>query len=199
MANTNAPFGLRPVRYMDGSPYNGKVNYYLMPSGDGTATFVGDLVKLGGTAGAAGVVVSGVEVHGMPTIAQAAAGDTAVGVVVGFLPDPTALGTRHRAASTNRIAMVVDSPNVIFEIQEDAGGATTALVDVGENADVVVGAGSATTGNSGMQLDSSTHVTTTAQLRILRFVPRGDNEPASANAKLEVLINEHAFKTTSGV
>lgn len=200
MANTTVTRGARPVRHANGSPYNGAANMYLLPSGDSTATFLGDFVKLGGTTGASGVVVNGIEVHGMPTIAQAAAGDTLLlGVVVGFLPDVTNLNSRYRLASTNRIALVADAPDLVFEIQEDAGGATTALVDVGENADIVVGSGSTTTGLSGMELDSSTHTSATAQLRILRFVPRPDNEPASSKAKLEVMINEHAFKTTTGV
>ncbi len=198
MANLNAPRGAIPVGHLDGSPYNGKVNMYLCPAADGTAVFVGDFVKLGGTAGATGVVVNGQDVEGMPTIAQAAAGDTLVGVVVGFLANQDSLMTKHRVASTNRIALVADAPDLIFEIQEDSVGAATALVDVGENADVVVGAGSATTGLSGMQLDSSTHAAATAQLRILGFVKRPDNAQGT-NAKLLVFINEHIYKATAGV
>jgi hypothetical protein len=198
MANQDAAFGLRPVRYLNGAAYDGKHNYYLVPAADLTALFVGDAVKSGGTTGAAGVVVSGVDVWGMPTAIQAAAGDTILGVVVGFLPDPTALGTRHRVASTNRVAMVVDAPDVIFEVQEDGEGATLALVDIGENADLIVASGSTVTGNSAMEVDSSTHTAATAQVRLLRFVPRADNEPASQWSKVEVVINEHAFKTTSG-
>jgi hypothetical protein len=49
---------------------------------------------------------------------------------------------------------------------------------------LVVGSGSTATGLSGMQLDSSDHKTATAQLRILGFVNRVDNTPASANAKV---------------
>lgn len=199
MANTNAAFGLLPVRYLNGAPYNGAANMYLIPSSDASDVYIGDPVKVGGTAGAAGTTVNGVDCHGMPTAIVAAAGDTLLGVVVGFLPDQSGLTTLKRTASTNRIALVVDDPNVIFEVQEDAVGATTALVDIGENADIVYAAGNATTGRSGVMLDSSTRVTTTAQLRMLRFVPRADNEPASANAKLEVLINEHQLKSTSGV
>jgi hypothetical protein len=50
----------------------------------------------------------------MPTIAVAAAGDTLRGVVVGFLPKQSDLTVLHREASTNRIALVVDDPNVVF-------------------------------------------------------------------------------------
>lgn len=198
MANTDRPFGLRPVSYLNGSPWNGQVNMYLVPSSDATAIYVGDPVKSGGTAGAAGVVVNGIDVEGMPTIAVAAAGNTLRGVVVGFLPKQSDLTVLHREASTNRIALVVDDPNVVFEVQEDSGGAATAAVDVGENADILYTAGSSTTGQSAVELDSSTHVTTSAQLRILGFVKRPDNA-IGTNAKLLVKINEHELASTTGV
>ncbi len=198
MANVNAASGLKPVEYLGGSPYNGKVNMYLVPSADGTAMYVGDPVKMGGTAGAAGVYVNGINCEGMNTAITAAAGDTLlVGVVIGFLPNQSDLTILHRVASTNRIALVADDPNLVFEVQEDSGGAATAAVDVGENADILYTAGSTTTGISGVQLDSSDHKTATAQLRILGFVQRPDNA-IGTNAKLRVLINEHAFKSTTG-
>ena len=77
-SNTDAAFGLRPVRQLDGSPWNGMVEQYLIPSGDGTAIYVGDLVKKEGStgAGAAGTVVNGQDVEGMPTAIVANAGDT---------------------------------------------------------------------------------------------------------------------------
>jgi hypothetical protein len=198
MANTSRPSGLRPVGHLDGSPFNGKLNMYLVPSGDNVAMYVGDPVKSGGTAGAAGVTVNGINCEGMPTVATAAAGDTLRGVVLGFLPDQTNLSLLYRTASTNRIALVVDSPDVVFEVEEDSLGAATAAVDVGENADIVYAAGNTSSGRSAVVLDSSDHKTATAQLRILGFVQRPDNA-IGTNAKLLVLINEHELKSTSGV
>lgn len=198
MPNVDRPFGLKPVQHLDGSPFNGKVEMMLLPSGDGTATFIGDAVKSGGTAGAAGTRVNGIDVEGMATIAQAAAGDTVVGVVVGFLPNFSDLSVKHRVASTNRIALVATSPDIIFEIQEDSDGEDLAATAVGGNADLVVGSGSATTGVSAMELDSSSKVATTAQLRILGLVQRPDNAIGS-QAKWLVIINEHERKATAGV
>lgn len=198
MANTDRPSGLRPVSHLDGSPYNGKMNMYLAPSADGTAIYVGDPVKSGGTAGAAGVTVNGINVEGMPTVAVAAAGDTLRGVVVGFLPKQSNLEVLHREASTNRIALVADSPDLIFEVQEDGLGAPIAAIDIGENADIVYTAGNATTGRSAVVLDSSDHKTATAQLRILGYVQRPDNAIGD-KAKFLVVINEHELKSTSGV
>lgn len=198
MANTSRQQGLRFVAMADGASPNGAVNQYLVPSGDGVAMFVGDPVKSGGTAGAAGVTVNGQDCEGMPTVATAAAGDTLRGVCVGFLPNQSDLTILHRVASTNRIALVCDSPNAIFEVQEDSGGAATAAIDVGENADILYTAGSTVTGQSKVELDSSDHKTATAQLRILGFVKRPDNA-IGTNAKLLVMINEHELKSTTGV
>lgn len=193
MANDNKPYGARPVRHLTGAPYNGQANEYYIPSTDSTATFVGDFVKLAGSCAA----------DGTPTIAQAAAGDALLGVVVGFRPDPTNLTLSYRAASTNRYALVADSPDIIFEIQEDSAGAALVAADVGANGDIVVGTGSTTTGASAMQLDSSdVHTnasgTGSAQLRVLRLVKRDDNAIGDY-AKWEVLINEHQLKSTAGV
>lgn len=198
MANANIQSGMKPVANLSGAPYNGKVTTYLVPVGDGTAMYVGDPVKSGGTAGAAGVYVNGINCEGMATVATASAGDTLRGVVIGFSPLQSNLETLHRAASTARLAYVVDDPNVIFEIQEDSGGAATAAVDVGENADILYTAGDTTSGRSKVELDSSDHKTATAQLRILGFVQRPDNI-IGTNAKLLVRINEHELTSTSGL
>ena len=194
MANADTPFGLRPVRYLSGAPWNGQVQRYLLPSTDGTATFIGDLVKLAGSAGANGSVVNGIPTGGMPTIAQSAAADGGVGVVVGFEPLQTDLTVLHRLASTARVALVVDDPNVIFEIQEVSGGTALTVAEVGLNANVVVGSGSTTTGLSGMELGNATEaVTVSLDLKILRLVQREDVE-IGEHAKWEVLINNHAFR-----
>lgn len=198
MANTDRPFGLRPVSHLDGSPWMGTVNMYLCPSTDGSAIYVGDAVKSGGTAGAAGVVVNGIDVEGMPTITVAAAGDTLRGVVVGFLPKQSDLTVLHREASTNRIALVVDAPDVVFEVQEDSVGGDIAATAVGNNADFAYTAGSSTTGQSALELDSSGVGTATAQLRILGLQKKPDNA-IGTNAKWLVVINEHELKSTTGV
>ncbi len=187
MANSNSPRGLTPVKQLDGSPWNGATRRYAILAADGTATFVGDAVKHAGTADADGVAA----------VVQAAAGDVILGVVVGFEVNPLDLTQLHRAASTLRYALVCDAPDVIFEIQED-NTATFAITMIGENADLVVAAGSTVTGVSAMQLNTTTHTAATAQLRILGVVQREDNSVA-ANAKLEVLINEHFYKATAGV
>jgi hypothetical protein len=198
MANVDAPKGLIPVKHLDGSPWNGQTTMYLMTGATG-ACYIGDAVKSGGTAGAAGTFVNGVNCEGMQTVVPDTAGSAAtVGVVVGFSPKLSDLSMKYRENSTDRIAYVVDAPDVIFEIQEDSVSSTLAATDVGANADLIAGSGSTTTGVSGHELDSDTATSGAAGLRILRLVSRPDNV-IGTNAKWEVVINEHAYKTTSGV
>lgn len=194
MANSDIVRGLTPLRYLNGSPWNGKVRRYLIPSSDGTAVFKGDLVKLAGDGGAIGAVVTGIPVGGMATIAQSAAGDTSVGVVVDFEPDTANLNLLYRVASTARVALVADDENVIFEIQEVSAGTAFTSAEIGLNANVVVAAGSTTTGLSGMELNNAGEATTsTLNCKIMGLVMRENNEYGE-NAKWEVLINNHAYR-----
>jgi len=189
MANLDRPSGLTPVKHLSGAPWNGKANVYYIPVGDNTATFIGDVVKLAGSADATGMY---------PTVAQSAAGDvTNVGVVIGFGLQPEVMGNpdnpnmKYRLAATAMYCLVVDDPFVIFEVQEDGAIANTS---VGLAANIVVGAGDTTTGKSGMELDSSDVSTDTAgQLRIMRAVNRPDNA-IGTNCKWEVLLAEHAYR-----
>jgi len=200
MANPDTPNGLRPVRYLDGSPYNGAHNLYFVPASYGTAIFIGDIVTHAGDAGPAGTFVSGVDVEGMPIVNLYAVGDNMMGVVIGFLPNPTALQTNHKPASTAAILMVADDPGLIFEVQEDSVGATLAAVDVGRNVDVLAAlAGNATTGTSAQEIDSSvTSVTTTAGFRLMRLVPRPGNA-IGTNARWEVKPVEHMSLSATGI
>jgi hypothetical protein len=186
MANVNRANGARPVKHINGSPYNGAGNKYMINTGN--ACGIGDFVKSDGTADADGV--AGVTV--------AAAGDTIRGVIQGVIP-VTSESTIYREASTTRYVLVCDDPDVIFEIQADNGGAVLPLVSVGLNADILVTAFDTATGSSRTELDSSSAITGTAQLRILGFSQRPDNVPASDYAKVLVTINEHELKSTTGV
>ncbi len=193
MANTSRVNGFKPVKYMNGTPYNGQCTMYYIPSSDGTATFVGDLVKLGGTADAKGV----------RGVAQAAASDAVIGAVVGIVPSMTNLDTpQYRAANTAAYVLVADDPNIIFEAQEDGDTDPLEMVDAGLNVNFVVGSGSTTTGASGMQIDSNTEGTgATLPLKLLQPVQRPDNElvaAGQANTRWLVKINNHQFGSHTG-
>lgn len=199
MANTDRPSGFFPVGHLDGSPFNGVVRMYLFDQSN--AVYIGDTVKLGGTAGAAGVFVNGVDCEGMPNADRAASTDTLLGVVMAFLPKQSDTTVVHKeASSTKRIGLVVDSPDVVFEVQEDSVGNDIAVTQVGNNFDAVTWlAGNDSTGISALELDSSDATgTATAQFRLLRLVKRANNA-LGTNARWHVVINEHVFKTTTGV
>ena len=195
MANTDSPFGLIPRMYRNGAPWNGKYNIYYIPVGNATALFKGDLVKSAGSASADGKY---------PDIVQSAAtNETNIGVVIGFGTQPDLmfdinnLTRNYCPALTEMYAAVVDDPDVIYEMQEDSDSGSIAVTAVGNNADIVVSAGNTTTGQSGMELDSSDVKTTTAQIRILRLADRPDNA-LGTNAKWLVMINESVWTGTAG-
>lgn len=187
MANANAPSGLRPLRYLSGAPYNGAANKYHVPASDGTAIYIGGLVKFAGSADADGVAsVTG----------NVSTGNAVVGVVVGVAPD-TADSLTYRAASTLRYVYVADDPNLVFVAQEDAVGGALAVGDIGNVADLIsFTSGSTTTGLSSMQVDTSTKTAAgdgTEDVLIVGFLQRPDNEVGVANAKVLVRLNNHAF------
>lgn len=187
MSNINAPTGLQWVGHRRGMPISGCLNTYIVPASDGTALYVGDGVKLAGD--------SEVDNTGVykPTVIQAAATDTMVGVVAGFLPDTNYLNQLYRTGLTKRIALVIDDPDAIFSIQGYGAAATSTMI--GNNADIYVGSGSTVTGYSGMEIDLTTVGSGSAQLRIIGV----DSLELGAYAKLLVYINEHRYRTTTGV
>lgn len=169
MANVDTPFGLKPVSKLDGSPYSASVRLFSTASGDGTAIYVGDPVKLSGTSS----TVDGIEYI---DVDQAATGDVIAGVVVGFVAD-TRDSLVYRAASTTRLALVETGIDTLYEIQEVSGGTPLAAADMGLNANFVVGSGSTATGFSGVELNNATEaITNTLDLQIIGKSPRADNE-----------------------
>lgn len=185
MANADTPFGLKPVRHLSGAPYNGSADVYSTAAGDAVAIGLGDLVKLSGTSS----VINGVT---YADVAQAATGNVFLGVVVGVLPE-TADSTIYRQASTARRLLVATDPELLFEIQEVSGGTALTAAAIGLNANVIVAAPDAFTGQSGMELNNAgTATTATLDLQIVGLQARADNE-VGANAKWLVRINRHQF------
>ena len=195
MANSDAPSGFKPIKHLNGNPWNGKVNVYYIPATDATATFIGDAVKSAGSATPDGLY---------PTVAQAAAGDAIRGIVVGFSDQPYVsvntdnLNEKYRAASVARYAFVVDDPDVIFEVQEDSDGGSIAAASVGLSCDFVVGSGSTVTGKSGMEIDSSDVATAAGQFKLLRVSNKVGNELGNY-CKWEVLFREHEMLAATDV
>lgn len=178
MANANVARGLVPVRMADGSPYNGAVDIFYVPSSDTTALYKGDPVVLAGSADAGGIA----------SVTRATAAGAITGAVVGFT-DSVSMTAGFRAASTNAYVLVAHSPDILFEIQEDGDGGAITAADIGLNADFIVAAGNSFSKQSGTMLDTSTKATTaTLPLRIRGLAQRPDNE-MGANAKVLVTLN----------
>ena len=197
MPNISRPTGYRPVKHVNGSPFNGQLTLYVFLAADATAVAVGDLVDLSGAADA----------NGIPAITRAtSATGPFLGAVVGFLPSGTSpvdgtllTGTADlslsgfRPASTLRYALVADGTDVVFEAQ--GSGTFLFTADPGLNANTTTTAAGAN-GNAGvsnMQVDLTTKaVTATLGLKILGASRRVDQDLAdSANVKIEVMINQH--------
>lgn len=204
MANSNTPFGLKPIRHRSGAHYNGAARAYYVPSTYATALYIGDPVVGTGTANTAVVTAPGFgsfPIGTLPEVNKATVGTTnqILGAIIGFGANPSDLSKVYNPASTAAVMWVADDPDLVFEIQSD--GSLTA-VDVGLNAVLIyTQAGNANTGLSGAELDSGTTTapatTVGFQLKILRIVNRIDNEAASARVKLEVMINNHSLSNAT--
>jgi len=185
--------GFRPVKHLTGAPYNGQLNRYMISASNAAVTNVGDLVVLSTDAS----LVDG-DQGVYPAVSRAASGTAAaiVGVVVGFEPDYNNLNAGNfRAASTRRIVLVADSPDLIFAAPQDAVGGVVAAASVGLNVAVNLGTAVAVAPwNSGMSVDSSTVATTnTLPLKIVGVTAAPDQDVTSTArpAELLVMINTH--------
>lgn len=195
MANSDAPFGLRPVNNGGSSAGNGRVRAYFVPASYGTALFIGDPVVVTGTSNTAAAGEGSSFAAG--TLAEinkatAGAGNRIAGAIVGFQVTADTLSHSYNPASTARVVYVADDPEQLFEIQADSGAAVAAT-DIPNNADVIfTHAGSTATSLSGVELDTSDiSAAATGQLTILGLAKRPNNE-LGTHAKLLVKINYHS-------
>lgn len=199
MPNSNRASGFTPVKYLNGASWNGQANLYSIAAAYGTELAIGDPVISSGTA----------DTNGIPGIALGAATGALRGVIVGLgkyvglIANPSNLDTTKRPAADPAVwyALVVDDPNVIFEIQEESNGTALAATEVGLNTVPLLAA--AGTYMSGWLLRSATGATpattATLQLRLMGLAqkPAGTNV-FGAYAKWLVKINVHELGTGTG-
>ena len=198
MANANRPSGFSPVQYLNGSPWNGQARIYSIAAAYATALYIGDPVKSSGTADA----------NGVPGIVLGATTGALRGVIVGLgsaeglIANPKNLDITYRPAAaqaTDWYAMVVDDPQVLFEVQENANGTALAATEIGLNTISVSGTGNGFL--SGWMLASATDAapaaTATLQLKLMGLVRRQQNA-FGAYAKHLVKINVHELGTGTG-
>lgn len=191
MANVNAPFGLRPVRYYSGAPYNGACNEYFATGATGVIA-IGDPVVLAGSANTS--EVQGRAAGTLPTVTVAldGDGDPILGVCVGVIP-VTRDSAVYRADSTDRIIQVADDPNLVFQVQTNADSTAWAATDVGSYANLKVGTASTVYGRStwtGDTTDGPDNADPSNQLLIVGLSKLPGNA-IGAYAVWDVLINNH--------
>jgi len=182
--NADTPNGLKAYRLLGGSCSTGAVNRYFVPATDGTAIYVGQPVKLVGSATAEGV---------SHITAGTATAEVFVGVVAGIEPE-TQDSLTYRAASTARYVLVYDDPAQVFEIQSDGIGGVTA---VGEVADLTgFASGSTVTGLSAVEISNGTITNNgdqTEDVMIIGVPQRADNDITTANGRYLVRLLNHAY------
>jgi len=196
----DGPYGLKPVKMLDNSPYNGATRLYRIASAYATNIFYGDVVT----------IVTG----GTVERDTADAAMTPIGVFMGCTyTDPgTSQPTfsQYWPASTvasDAFAYVVDDTNVLFKVAVISSAATTtpiviadlAITDIGANVQMVDNTGSTTTGNSKIAIDDTSATTNTFPLRVVDVVT---DTKTSSTAFPEVLVKwcaGHQFDNTTGV
>lgn len=188
MANKDFYFGLRPVKHLNGNPWNGVTQKCTILTTVSNAIGIGDPVLFAG----------GADARGNPTVdlATLSATNKISGVITGFEADPDNLHPNYRtsgAKSKDRICYVCIDPDVIFHIQDDDSFALTEAY-TGFNAALIRSHSTNTlTGVSAVELDASTPSgDATEQLYILRLADIEDNA-FGINAIWEVLINKHSL------
>lgn len=148
MANPNNKNGFTPVRYADGTPYNGVGRWYWKGVTAGPICVGDRVVRKTGSASPSGG----------PEIIRATVGANMTGVVVGMAPNISNLNQvpGYMAAADTGYVRVEDDPTVIFEVQETGVGTALATTDVGKHINTSTAAdGNSAIGRSTDGLDNN--------------------------------------------
>jgi hypothetical protein len=184
MANTNAPSGFTPLRHLTGGVI--RANEYQIANSQADTFSYGDIVTMDASG----------QLDGF------ANNKNAIGIFYGveYIDDATGNvefvkrwkgGSTVKAGTTPK-AYVYDDPNITFSVQAGNGAFTQA--NVGELCNVLLTASTTPYFHSRHEADMATLATTAKVLRILRVEAIPGNETA-ADAKIEVVINNHLFGT----
>jgi len=203
MAATATPYGLRPINRIDGMPYAGATQTFLIdPAGEATNIFYGQVVIIGADGYLAISTATGADIT---TNNLGGSGIGAIGVFVGCQYVNTqgqVINAQYYPSGTTGVvtAKVITDPSVAFQAQLDGSGAQTVL---GTNtffaAVQSTSTGSTTTGNSTSALESTVQ-TTAAAFRIVGFVEvQGFSAIGDAFTDVLVKFNPSAHSYTNNV
>ena len=197
MASTASPYGLRPVKRVDGMPYAGAMDTFLInPAGYANNIFNGQVVSI--------------DTNGYVTLVTATGADGTtnalpagtIGVFMGceFVnAQGQVIDSQYYPAGTTGVVTVkvVTDPNVMFQAQLDGSGAQAAL---GANtffaAAQSTSTGSTRTGNSTSAL-TATVQTAAAAFRVVGFA----STPGDAYTDVLVKFNpgQHSYLNAVGI
>jgi len=199
MASTASPYGLKPVNRVDGMPYAGATQTFLInPAGTATNIFNGSVVIIDASGYIALSTATGADIT---TNNLGGSGVGAIGVFVGceyVNAQGQVINSQYYPSGTTGVvtAKVITDPNVVFQAQLDGSGAQTVL---GNNtffaAVQSTSTGSTTTGNSTSALESTVQ-TAAAAFRIVGFA----SGPGDAYTDVLVKFNPsaHAYLNNVG-
>jgi hypothetical protein len=200
MATVAAPYGLRPINRVDGMPYAGATDTFLIdPAGEATNIFYGQVVIIGADGYIALSTATGADITSNNL---GGSGVGAIGVFVGceyINAQGQVINAQYYPSGTDNggeiKAKVITDPSVAFQAQLDGSGAQTVL---GNNtffaAAQSTSTGSTATGNSTSALDATVQ-TAAAAFRIVDFV----SEPGDAFTDVLVKFNPSAHSYLNNV
>lgn len=198
MATTAAPYGLRPVKRVDGMPYAGATESFLIdPAGYNTNIFYGSVVIINSNGYINISTATGADIT---TNNLGGNGVGAIGVFVGCQyvnAQGQVIESQYYPANTTGpvTAKVVTDPMVIFQAQLDGSAGQTAL---GTNtffaAVQSTSTGSTRTGNSTSALDATVQAGAAA-FRIVGFA----STPGDAYTDVFVKFNPDAHSYMNNV
>jgi hypothetical protein len=198
MATTAAPYGLRPINRIDGTPYAGATSQFLIdPAGEGTNLFYGQVVIIGSDGYIALSTATGADVT---TNNLGGNGVGAIGVFVGAsyinAQGQQIYGQYYPSGTTGVVtAYVITDPSVAFQAQLSGSGAQTVLgTNTFFTAVQSTSTGSTSTGNSTSSLSASVQAAAAA-FRIVGFV----STPGDAFTDVLVKFNPSAHSFTNNV
>jgi hypothetical protein len=198
MASTASPYGLRPVNRVDGLPYAGATQAFLInPAGTATNIFNGSIVALDTN----GYITLMTSDDGSDDSTNAFPAGT-IGVFVGcqFInAQGQVINSQFYPSGTTGVvtAFVVTDPNVVFQAQLDGTGPQASL---GANTFLAAvqstSTGNVQTGNSTVALDATVQ-TAAAAFRIVGFA----SGPGDAFTDVLVKFNpgQHSYLNATGI
>jgi len=198
MATTASPYGLRPINRVDGMPYAGATQTFLIdPAGYNTNIFYGSVVIINSSGY---INISTATGEDITTNNLGGNGVGAIGVFVGcqFVnAQGQVIDSQYYPANTTGVvtAKVITDPMVTFQAQLDGSGAQTVL---GTNtffaAVQSTSTGSTQTGNSTSALDATVQAAAAA-FRIVGFA----STPGDAYTDVFVKFNPSAHSYLNNV